>query len=193
MGCALNIKNTTMERMKREAEKKEGRGGNPDKPEKSYLFFSFLQRQKKKQSGNKQSAKKCFPESLRNFKVRFNPFRQWGWDVLDGGGRALWNPPSPKKNYGMQFKSTCRLRISKLRIWIHLQSKTSGVFTAHRKPENSRKGLRRRRRNTSHCCTMCHQVVKSCNCTWDDRRQERVKTLDQYNRWATFSSHFDEW
>lgn len=62
-----------MERMKREKEKKEGRGENPDKPEKSDLFF-FPSKEKK--TGNKQSAKKCFPESLRNFKVCVNPFRQ---------------------------------------------------------------------------------------------------------------------
>lgn len=170
----------------------------------SSFFLSFKDK-RKKQSGNKRSAKKCFPESLRNFKVCFNPFLQWEWDVLEEvtEGRRLaiitvkslffFHPKKRKNNYGMRFKSACRLRNSELWIWIQLQSKTSSGLTARTLPENPQDGLGRRRRNTSSLCTMCHQVVKSRNCTRDHRRQERVKTPDHYNWWATFSSYVDEW
>lgn len=158
MGCALNIKNTTMERMKEEEEEGE-RGISRQTRIVSSFFLSFKDK-RKKQSGNKRSAKKCFPESLRNFKVWFaltlscsGSEMCWRrWQRGDGSRSSLWTPPTPPKkktkNYGMLFKSARRLRNPELRIWIQLQSKTSSGLTAHTLPENSQDGLRRRRRNT---------------------------------------------
>lgn len=197
MGCALNIKNTTMERMKEE----EGERGISRQTRIVSSFFLSFKDKRKKQSGNKRSAKKCFPESLRNFKVCFNPFLQWEWDVLEEvtEGRRLAIitvkslPPPKKRIMGCSLNRPVVSEIPNWEFESSYNQKRVQVWQLTRCQKTHRTVSGAGEEIPSSLCTMCHQVVKSRNCTRDHRRQERVKTPDHYNWWATFSSYVDEW
>lgn len=203
MGCALNIKNTTMERMKEEEEEGE-RGISRQTRIVSSFFLSFKDK-RKKQSGNKRSAKKCFPESLRNFKVWFaltlscsGSEMCWRrWQRGDGSRSSLWTPPTPPQKK-QRIMGCCLNRpvVSEIPNWEFESSynqKRVQVWQLTRCQKTHRTVSGAGEEIPSSLCTMCHQVVKSRNCTRDHRRQERVKTPDHYNWWATFSSYVDEW